>query len=84
MATAATAIPDWAHETLSHLPACVRLDVAAHELGVSIPTLRRWEAQGLLRVLRSFPGRGGGCVLVARVELARLLASLADPARSGA
>lgn len=76
-------IPAWAHETLSHLPACVSLDVAARELGLSVPTLRRYIADERLKPLRTAAGvkrngqRNSGRVLIARAELARLLATLA-------
>ena len=73
-----TTIPTWASESVAHLPACVGYEVAAKETGLSIVTLRRYAAQGRLHVMKTAPGSGGGGrVLIARVELARLLASLA-------
>ncbi len=78
MATAT--IPPYILESLAHLPACFGYPVAQRETGLSIPTLRRYADSGRLAVMRTAPGSGGGGrVLIARVELARFLASLADP-----
>ncbi len=49
--------------------ALLRVGVAAEMLGVSVETLRRWEAQGRLAMTRS----GGGQRLVAIAEVSRLL-----------
>jgi molybdopterin-binding protein len=48
----------------------LRVGQAAEMLGVSVETLRRWEAEGRLRMTRS----GGGQRLVDVEEVARLLA----------
>ena len=48
----------------------VRIGAAAEALGVSVETLRRWEADGTLKVTRS----RGGQRLVAASELSRQLA----------
>jgi molybdopterin-binding protein len=54
-----------AHERITAL----RVGQAAEMLGVSVETLRRWEADGRLRMTRS----EGGQRLVAVAEVARLL-----------
>lgn len=48
----------------------IRIGQAAELLGVSVETLRRWEADGRLAMRRS----GGGQRLVALAEVSRLLA----------
>ena len=48
----------------------VRIDLAAEMLGISVETLRRWEAEGRLRTRRS----EGGQRLVPLAEVTRLLA----------
>ena len=48
----------------------IRVGQAAEMLGVTVETLRRWEAEGRLRMERS----GGGQRLVALGEVTRLLA----------
>lgn len=48
----------------------MRIGLAAEMLGVTVETLRRWEADGRLRVERS----GGGQRLVPIAEVTRLLA----------
>ena len=54
----------------THLPTRVRIGQAAEALGVSVETLRRWEAQGTLAVTRS----RGGQRLIDAAELSRRLA----------
>jgi len=49
----------------------VRIGAAAEALGVSVETLRRWEARGTLTVTRS----AGGQRLIAAAELSRHLAA---------
>jgi molybdopterin-binding protein len=51
-------------------PTMIRVGQAAEMLGVSVETLRRWEADGRLRMERS----GGNQRLVALAEVTRLLA----------
>ncbi len=55
-----------ARETQDHL----RIGVAAELLGVGVDTLRRWEADGRLRTIRT----AGGQRLVPVAEVSRLLA----------
>src|SRR5256885_11617044 len=52
------------------VPALIRIGRAAEALGVSVETLRRWEAQGTLSVTRS----RGGQRLIDATELSRRLA----------
>ena len=56
-----------AQETAATL---LRVGQAAEMLGVSVETLRRWEAEGRLRMVRS----SGGQRLIAIEEVSRLLA----------
>jgi len=57
---------------MSHpLQTFVRIGDAAESLGVSVETLRRWEARGTLKVIRS----PGGQRLIAAAELSRKLAA---------
>lgn len=58
----------------------VRIGQAAEILGVSVETLRRWEAAGTLRTRRS----PGGQRVVPAAELARLRGRRATKARAGA
>ncbi|MCE9638531.1 MAG: excisionase family DNA-binding protein [Planctomycetes bacterium] len=69
---------DTANAVLSHLPALVPLDDAAGALHVTERTVRRWLRLGKLRAYRTAPG-GSGRVLIARDELGRFLATLAQP-----
>jgi molybdopterin-binding protein len=55
---------------LESAPTAVRLGVAAEMLGVSVETLRRWEAEGRIAVERT----AGGRRRVPLAEVARLLA----------
>ncbi len=56
-------------ETEEPAPARLRVGQAAEMLGVSVETLRRWEAEGRLRMTRS----EGGQRLVEMADIARLL-----------
>lgn len=65
-------------ELVSDLPPLVSASVAAERLCVSTRTLRTYIRTGRLRAMRTSPG-GSGRVLIAREELARLLASMVEP-----
>lgn len=72
------ATPDWAVASVSSLPALVDLPTAARETSLSASSLRRYAAQGRLRILRTAPASGGGGrSMIARAELARFIAALA-------
>jgi molybdopterin-binding protein len=57
-------------EAPSAVPELLRVGQAAEMLGVSVDTIRRWEADGRLSTVRS----GGGQRLVAIADVTRLLA----------
>ncbi|MCO5167629.1 MAG: hypothetical protein M9894_14875 [Planctomycetes bacterium] len=78
-------LPAWALDSVAHLPAAFGIDVASRETGLSPHTLRRYVASGRLRALRTAaPGSRAGRVIVPRLALAQLLASLADAAPGAA
>ena len=51
---------------------------AAEHCHVTVRTIRNWITDGRLRTLRTTVGKGSGCVLIPRAELARLLAGMID------
>ena len=59
-------------DVLEGLPGLVPLSRAAKALGVSTCTLRRWAADGKLKVAKTKRGNGG-LTLVPRLELQRLM-----------
>ncbi len=61
--------------TVSALPALVSLEDTAAFFRVTSRTIRRWVRTGRLSVSRTAPG-GSGRVLIAKVEIARLLATM--------
>jgi predicted site-specific integrase-resolvase len=71
-------VPPDVAATVAGLPAVVSLERTAAFFGVTVRTVRRWARKGRLRVSRTAPG-GSGRVLIARVEIARLLVAMQEP-----
>lgn len=70
-------LPARAAEWVADLPAFMSIAMAAKETGLGESTLRRYAAEGRLRVIPTAAGSGGGGrVLIPRSELARFLADL--------
>ena len=75
--TTSRPVPARAAEWVADLPAFLSVATAARETGLGESTLRRYAAEGRLRVIPTAAGSGGGGrVLIPRSELARFLADL--------
>lgn len=73
---------EWERElAASDLPPVIPWKKVADLAGVSLKSLARWRDEGRLRVLKTAAG-GSGRVLVARTEVARLLAALSNEGRT--
>ncbi len=60
------------------LPRLVPVKHAAERLGLHPSTIRRWGRQGKIVVVKTAKGRAAGKVFVPRVEIVRLLRSMAS------